>query len=482
MVTDGFMRHAMISSNVDEPRRVPAIERREHLPMSLLRRLGGGGPKAPAAENPGPPAEGDASPEAEFIRAAFWIVLGRAVKPIELRDERRELQGGTPDAFLLRLISSTEFRAGYDRWRDGLDRQQDSGSEDAALAQLGPDDRFVARAYELVLGRPADPDGLRHYAGALAAGAPRTGVLRALVLSDEFDRRYQTTVPQSGVIPVDTQLCELANPAKWDNPEWMELLRDLKVVSPEKLSMHRKGYEFTQLLYGLRRLGKLHDGIDVLSVGAGHEAILYWLANHVASVIGTDMYEEGRWESCGGMEGDSRVIARPRDYAPFPYREDRLLFLKMDGRQLAFRGGTFDVAYSLSSIEHFGGLAGAQAAVDEMARVLKPGGVLVVATEYMLSGTPHPEVFLPDQIQALVHRPGLRLLQPIDERVYERYAYAAVDLYKNRFQTPHMVVQMGGTVFTSVMVFLEKEGSDATEYQSRPKPSTAAATGATAGR
>jgi ubiquinone/menaquinone biosynthesis C-methylase UbiE len=132
------------------------------------------------------------------------------------------------------------------------------------------------------------------------------------------------------------------------------------------------------------------------------------------------------------------------------------VFLRMDGRHLAFGGATFDVAYSLSSIEHFGGLAGAQAAVDEMARVLKPGGVLVLATEYMLSGAPHDEVFQPADLHALIGRSGLRLVQPIDEQVYQRYEYVAVDLYKNRFQTPHMVVRMGETVFTTVMMFLEK--------------------------
>ena len=47
-------------------------------------------------------------------------------------------------------------------------------------------------------------------------------------------------------------------------------------------------------------------------------------------------------------------------------------------------------------------------------------------------------------------------MQPIDEQVYRRYEYPVVDLYKNRFQAPHMVVQMGETVFTTVMVFLEK--------------------------
>ena len=59
-------------------------------------------------------------------------------------------------------------------------------------------------------------------------------------------------------MPRDTQLCELANPAKWDNEEWLDILRSLG-LSDDKLSMHRKPYEFTQLLFGCRRLGALRD-------------------------------------------------------------------------------------------------------------------------------------------------------------------------------------------------------------------------------
>src|SRR4029450_2241190 len=99
----------------------------------------------------------------------------------------------------------------------------------------------------------------------------------ALGGSDESSRRYRDLLPDELFVPRDTQLCELANPAKWDNPEWMTLLRDLKVISPDKGSMHRKGYEFTQLVYGLGRLGRLRQDADVLSVGAGHESGLYWL-------------------------------------------------------------------------------------------------------------------------------------------------------------------------------------------------------------
>ena len=219
--------------------------------------------------------------------------------------------------------------------------------------------------------------------------------------------------------------------------------------------MHRKSYEWTQLLFGLERLGRLRDDTSVLSVGAGHECVLYWLANRVGRVVATDLYE-GRWQSDGALEGDAQVVERPETYAPFPYRTDRLTFRKMDGRRLEFEDASFDVVYSLSSIEHFGGLEGAGAAIGEMSRVLKPGGLLVVATEYILSGPPYEEAFSPADVDALFAQPGLRLVQPIDERVYDRHDYRAVDLRKNMHQRPHMVVEVDGTRFTSVMVFLDK--------------------------
>ena len=239
---------------------------------------------------------------------------------------------------------------------------------------------------------------------------------------------------------------------------WTSLLASLKTMPVDKLSMHRKGYEFAQLLFGLERLGRLTPGARALSVGAGHEAPLYWLANRVAFVVATDMYDTS-WRDAWAGEGDERVLSRPSEYAPFPYREDRLVFLKMDGRRLAFPAAAFDIVYSLSSIEHFGGLGGAIGAMDEMARVLKPGGVLVLATEYCLSGPPHHEAFQPGEVAQLLHRPGLRLVEPLDDRVHARYEMAAVDIRKNPYQTPHMAVRDGDTVFTSVVAFLERVGA-----------------------
>ena len=390
-----------------------------------------------------------------FIRQAFWLVLGRSPSDAELRDQERDYTPGGERAVVLRFLSSPEFRLVHTGWKAGTGIDKDPAAHEVGLRTLGSNEQFVRAAYLYLFDREADAEGLAHYVAALGGGLTRVDLVRTFVLSEEFARRYADISPDGGFIPRDVQLCELANPAKWDNPDWMALLRSLGTLPDHKVAMHRKSYEFTQLLFGLVLLKRLRDDATVLSVGAGHEGVLYWLANRVGRVVATDLYE-GRWQSESGKEGDAQVLRRPEDYAPFAYRQDRLSFLKMDGRRLAFRDGSFDIVYSLSSIEHFGGAAGAAAAIDEMSRVLKPGGLLVVATEYILSGGPYPEAFSPEEVRGLFSRPGLALVQPIDEDVYRRFEYRAVDLLRNRHQTPHMVVRDRGTEFTSVMAFLEK--------------------------
>jgi SAM-dependent methyltransferase len=95
----------------------------------------------------------------------------------------------------------------------------------------------------------------------------------------------------------------------------------------------------------------------------------------------------------------------------------------------------------------------------EMARVLKPGGILALATEYVISGPPHEETFQPAEVRALLDASGLTLVEPIDEQVYRRYECEPVDLADNPYRSPHMTVRLGDTVFTSVMAFLRKPGS-----------------------
>ncbi len=394
-------------------------------------------------------------PSDTFARDAYWILAGRPATPAERKEAERSVTADAKRRLALRLLSSPEFLAILGAVQAGREPYGNrAGTVDAALLGIGDAKAFVERAYECVLGRAADEEGLRHYEHALASGDTRASVLRALVASEEFQGRFRELLADGSRVPRDTQLCELANPAKWDNDEWLAILRSLG-LSDDKLAMHRKPYELTQLVYGCRRLGVLDEASRVVSIGAGHELVLYWLANHVKQVVATDLYE-GVWQSVQGREGDPDVLAHPEEYAPFPYRKDHLTFMRMDGRHLTFADASFDIAYSLSSIEHFGGFEGATQTMREMARVLRPGGILAMATEYVLEGPPHHETFQPAEFAALIAQPGLELVQPIDEAVYHRYDYHAVDLYKNPYQTPHMVVRFNNTVFTTVMVFLRK--------------------------
>lgn len=385
--------------------------------------------------------------DTKFIQDTYWLVLGRAATPTELADEQQGHLNKDQLTLLRGLMASAEFARLRRAWRDGRETHENRDGVEQALTALGPPDLFLRRAYETILGRPPDQGGAQHYLTAMRAGERRVDIVRGLAISDEFERRWRW-------MPRDTQLCELANPAKWDNEEWLDLLRSLG-LSDDRLVMHRKPYEFTQLLYGCRRLGVLRDDACYLSVGAGHEHVLYWLANHVLRVVATDMYE-GVWQDERAREGDPIVLQNPEQYAPFPYRHDHLEFMRMDGRSLKFADRTFDVTYSLSSIEHFGGFEGAAQTMREMARVLKPGGVLALATEYVISGPPHEETFQPAEVRALLDASGLTLVEPIDEQVYRRYECEPVDLADNPYRSPHMTVRLGSTVFTSVMAFLRK--------------------------
>lgn len=392
-----------------------------------------------------------------FLTEAFWIVLGRAPETAERATFRTHHAAGGESLVLEHLLASPEFHLIVTFWRDDVGIPGDPVAHEQGLRALGPPDHFVRLAYRFLLGREADAAGLANYVAVLGAGEARRMVVRTLITSGEFEARYKPIVSteSGGYVPRDVQLCELANPAKWDNPDWIRLLKSLQVVPHHKLAMHRKSYEWTQLLFGLKRLGALDDAASVLSVGAGHECVLYWLANHAGRVVATDLYE-GRWQSSGACEGDVSVVDRPEEFAPFPYRKDRLTFRQMDGRTLDFPDAEFDVVYSLSSVEHFGGYDGARASVVEMARVLKPGGLLVLATEYIVAGPDYDEAFQPAVFRRLIDVPGLALVEPIDELVHRRYDAPVVSLRTHLHQRPHMIVKVDDTVFTSVMVFLRR--------------------------
>ncbi|MGD9124082.1 MAG: methyltransferase domain-containing protein [Desulfarculaceae bacterium] len=339
------------------------------------------------------------------------------------------------------------------------------------------DEEFLELLYRVILGRKPDSQGFTHNLGILKEGnTRRPDLVRAFILSPECRYRCLIKYPfhelLSGYAEVadaepfrpfvrpeplrKVQLCELANPRKWVDQSWLAVLREMEMLSPSLDEVHRKTYEFVQSVFGLRALGALNSKSRVLGVGAGHESLLYWLANRVKEVVATDLYK-GSWSKKGSREGDDAVLFDPQKYAPFAYQEDRLRFLRMDGRKLDFEAESFDVVYSLSAIEHFGGHQGAAQAVQEMGRVLRPGGVAAVATELILNQQPHAEYFLPEELCRYVVEPaGMELVQmPVFE--LPRYALEhPMDLPAEKEHKPHLVLRQKGVVYTSVMLFFSK--------------------------
>ena len=255
------------------------------------------------------------------------------------------------------------------------------------------------------------------------------------------------------LLPRETQrvtLNRLSAPDAWTDPEWMAFNRALGLDG----RLHRKDFEWTQCIFGLETLRVLGHETRVLDVGAGHECILYYLANRCGAVVATDLYEG----DFSGWEADPDFLEHPDHYAPFPYARERLVGMRADGRGLPFDDETFDVVVSLSSIEHFGGHHAAAQAMREMARVLRPGGIACVATEWIIEGGDHYEYFTPDDFfHYVVDASALELLEPLDDTPPPREMIdAPVDADTDRLGLPHFVLAEGPLRWTSVIVFLRK--------------------------
>lgn len=268
-------------------------------------------------------------------------------------------------------------------------------------------------------------------------------------------------------------ICELTNVDKWFSREWAKLQEDLRtpMYYPPDF-VHRKTWEWVQCIYGLDKLGVLNDTAIGLGVGAGHESLMYYFSNKVKHVIATDLYDEDSIWVTNAKEGDPEILNEIDKFAPFPYNKDRLEVKRMDGRKLEFQDDTFDFIWSCSSIEHFGGHEEAAKSMREMERVLKPGGVLALATEFVIDQdlipnlkSKHPEFFnMEDLYKYLIASHNLKLVQNIDFSMDEYYIINHIKLpdesqspHANNIRKPHIVLRQDDVLFTSIFLFFRKE-------------------------
>jgi SAM-dependent methyltransferase len=130
-----------------------------------------------------------------------------------------------------------------------------------------------------------------------------------------------------------------------------------------------------------------------------------WLPERIGSVLKTDLFDEAvghglvgslgaRAERIVGIDISASVV---REAAR---RNPSLEAVVADVRALPFPAGSFDVVVSNSTLDHFDSEAAIDEALAELARVLRPGGVLVVT----LDNPANPVVWLRNHVPERVLR------------------------------------------------------------------------------
>ena len=270
-----------------------------------------------------------------------------------------------------------------------------------------------------------------------------------------------------------TRLCKLCEIEDFEDLELRELMREAFATQVVRFGSTfptgvewRKYWEVAMSLRALSQLGVLRPDAELLGVGAGAEATCFWLTRHVRRVFATDLYidnEEWATQTPPGM------LLDPAPFASCEFEPRRLVVQHMNALELGYEDESFDGVFSSSSIEHFGDLAAVRRAFEEMHRVLKPGGVVTLSTEYRVAGEGSlPGTLLFDQAELQALWEGLfELVEPLHleltpetRSVVIDFDEAAAELRAGRewSRYPHILLMHQGqaVVWTSVHVALRK--------------------------
>jgi SAM-dependent methyltransferase len=291
--------------------------------------------------------------------------------------------------------------------------------------------------------------------------------------------------------------CKLCEIADFRDPDLRELMRDMAGVGPERPDYpdgeeHRKPWEVAMSVRALRDFGALREDAEILGVGAGTETTIFWLTRHVNRVFATDLYlTEDSWSA---MDSGAGMLHSPEDETTLDWNPRRLVVQHMNALELRYEDDSFDGIFSSGSIEHFGDLDSIHQSVVEMYRVVRPGGVVALATEFRLAGPPPglPGTVLfdePELRQVLLEGLNWELASPLDFSISDETMEGPID-FDSLFEVldggpsiaarikgrlgrelpppairhlptpyPHIVLRKDGHLWTSVHVTLIKPGA-----------------------
>lgn len=186
-------------------------------------------------------------------------------------------------------------------------------------------------------------------------------------------------------------LSKVANIKDFNDAEFREIFSKYNYLGTKQFPQaaddvklqNRKTWEIAMAMYSFDKLGVINENAEILGIGAAKEETISMLSNHVKRVFATDIYlDGGSWQHW--YEKELLVDARP--LMSSNYNHKRVVWQHVDGRDLPYESNSFDGIFSCSSIEHFGDESDIRKSIEEACRVLKPGGIAAISSEFKISG------------------------------------------------------------------------------------------------
>jgi Methyltransferase domain len=188
-----------------------------------------------------------------------------------------------------------------------------------------------------------------------------------------------------------SQLCSAASLRAPALRAWAERLRPVWAAGDDtrEVMLHRKMWEWLFIAEALRERGMLAVGRRGLGFGVGREPLVALFAEAGCDVVATDQPHDaavasgwtdsgGEW--AGGLEDlNAFGLCAPGEFSR------RVTYRPVDMHALPADLHGFDFTWSSCALEHLGTLAAGMDFLVAQMDCLRPGGVAVHTTEYLVS-------------------------------------------------------------------------------------------------